>query len=144
MTCRVIINDGKEKEVEPMTFLTKGSLTAIILLILACQLSMAPSVRAESSASVAGAGVGAFVATLFYTPAKTIYAILGGLVGSAAYALSGGDEVAASRIWTPALRGTYVLTPAHLRGEEPIRFAGLPASTEEDFQQKPEQDVTEE
>jgi hypothetical protein len=114
------------KEVKTMTFLTKGPFTGIILLMIVCQLSMAPSVSAESTVSVAGTGAGAFFATLLYTPAKMIYAIIGGLIGSAAYGLSGGDEVAASRIWTPALRGTYVLTPAHLRGEEPIRFAGLP------------------
>ncbi|HHZ84125.1 MAG TPA: hypothetical protein EYN18_00910 [Nitrospirales bacterium] len=121
-----------------MTFSTKRALTAVILVMLVCQLSMIPSVRAESTASVASAGIGAFFATLLYTPAKVTYAILGGLIGSAAYGLSGGDELAACRIWTPAFRGTYVLTPAHLRGQEPIRFAGLPLQTEEG----PQMDLT--
>ena len=120
-----------------MTFPTKKALTVAILLLMICQLSMAPSVRAESTGSQAGIGIGAFFATLLYTPAKMVYAIVGGLVGGIAYGLSGGDAIAACRIWTPAIRGTYVLTPGHLRGKEPIRFAGLPAQTEEDLQTKP-------
>ena len=120
-----------------MTFSTKRALTAVVGLMVISQLAMTPSVRAESTASQAGTGIGAFFATLLYTPAKMVYAILGGLAGGAAYGLSGGDEVAACRIWTPSIRGTYVLTPGHLRGEEPIRFAGLPPQTEEDLQKEP-------
>lgn len=122
------------KEIETMTFSTKRALTAVILVMMVCQLSMVSSVRAESTASEVGTGIGAFFATLLYTPAKITYVIVGGLIGSAAYGLSGGDEIVAYRIWTPAFRGTYVLTPAHLRGEEPIRFAGFPAQTEEELQ----------
>ena len=129
-----------------MTFPTKRALTAVVLLLMVFQLSMPPSVRAESTTSQAGTGIGAFFATLLYTPAKMIYAIMGGLAGGAAYGLSGGDKVAACRIWTPSIRGTYVLTPGHLRGKEPIRFAGLPPQTEEELQTKPpepKQDATE-
>ncbi len=120
-----------------MTFPTKKALTVAVLLMMICQLSMAPSVRAESTGSAAGIGIGAFFVTLVYAPAKMVYAIVGGLLGGVAYGVSGGDKVVACRIWTPAIRGTYVLTPSHLRGEEPIRFAGLPAQTEEDLQTKP-------
>ena len=120
-----------------MTFPTKRLLTAVVLVMLISQLSMAPSVRAESTGSAAGIGIGAFFATLVYAPAKMVYAIVGGLLGGVAYGVSGGDKVVACRIWTPAIRGTYVLTPGHLRGEEPIRFAGLPAEIEEELQTKP-------
>jgi hypothetical protein len=124
-----------------MAFPTKKALTVTVLLMLICQLSMAPSVRAESTGSQAGIGIGAFFATLVYAPAKMVYAIVGGLFGGGAYVLSGGDTVAACRIWTPSIRGTYVLTPGHLRGEEPIRFAGLPAQTEEELQTKPTEEI---
>ena len=121
-----------------MTFPTKRALTVVVvLMVMICQLSMPPSVRAESTASQAGVGISAFFATLLYTPAKMVYAIVGGLLGGVAYGLSGGDAVAACRIWTPSIRGTYVLTPGHLRGEEPIRFAGLPSQTEEELQTDP-------
>ena len=112
------------------------ALVAIMLVIMICHLSAAPAVRADLTSPQVRLGIFAFAATLLYTPAKTVYATLGGLIGGLAYGLSGGDTVAACRVWTPALRGTYVLTPGHLRGEKPIRFAGLPAQTEERLQQK--------
>ena len=114
-----------------MTFQRKRVIAAVIVAMMVCQIVMISSVRAESAASEAGIGIGAFFATLLYTPTKIVYAILGGLAGGAAYGFSAGDEVAACRVWTPSFRGTYVLTPAHLRGEKPIRFAGLPPQTKE-------------
>ena len=119
-----------------MQFPTIRVLVTVMLVIAICHLSAVPAARAESTSSQAGMGILAFAATLLYTPAKTVYAMLGGLGGSIAYGLSGGDTVAACRVWTPAFRGTYVLTPDHLRGEIPIRFAGLPAQIEEGLQPK--------
>jgi hypothetical protein len=34
-----------------------------------------------------------------------------------------GDVQTAKRIWQPTLGGTYVLTPAILKGEEPLIFS---------------------
>ncbi len=100
---------------------------------------MIPSVHAESTIATTppeGAEIGAFFANIPYLTAKVAYAGLGGFAGGLAYVLTGGDELAACRIWTPSMRGTYILTPEHLRGKKPIRFAGLPLKTEEALQKE--------
>lgn len=72
----------------------------------------------------AGLGVAAGLISLFYAPAKVLYAAGGGLVAGLAYVVSAGDEQVTDPILTPALRGDYVITPAHLRGERPLEFIG--------------------
>ncbi len=62
--------------------------------------------------------------SLFYTPFKLAYATLGGIVGGFAYAVTGGNEVAAETIWGASLGGNYWITPAHLNGEQPLYFTG--------------------
>jgi hypothetical protein len=75
-------------------------------------------------ASDAGYGVLAVVSNVFYMPAKIVYATLGGLTGSLAYLLTVGDFDTAEAIWSPSLGGSYVVTPAMLRSDEPILFNG--------------------
>jgi hypothetical protein len=41
-----------------------------------------------------------------------------------AYLLTVGNLDTAESIWSPSLGGTYVVTPAMLRNEEPILFSG--------------------
>ena len=53
------------------------------------------------------------------------FAAAGGIVGGLAYLFSGFDEATAKRIWTTSADGTYILTPDHLRGDQPIRFLGV-------------------
>ncbi len=72
----------------------------------------------------AGLGVAAGLITLLYAPAKVLYAAGGGLVAGLAYVVSAGDQQVTEPILTPALRGDYVVTPAHLRGERPLEFIG--------------------
>ena len=62
--------------------------------------------------------------TLIYFPVKAAYAGLGGIVGGIAYVFGGGDEEAAQAIWIPTIKGTYQITPDHLKGERPVRFFG--------------------
>ena len=81
----------------------------------------------ETTGEQAGMGIAAFVATLFYSPVKIGYAALGGVTGGMGYLLTGGDTEVSKRVFTPSLRGTYVLTPRHLRGEESIHFVGATA-----------------
>lgn len=72
----------------------------------------------------AGLGVAAGLISIVYAPAKVLYAAGGGLVAGMAYVLSAGDQDVTEPILTPSLRGDYVVTPAHLRGERQLEFIG--------------------
>jgi hypothetical protein len=73
-----------------------------------------------------GAGIGAatLLANVGYIPAKTVYAILGGIAGGAGFALTGGNQQTANSIWRSSLGGDYVLTPDMIRGDAPVHFSG--------------------
>lgn len=73
-----------------------------------------------------GYGFGSVLANVVYMPFKITYAGLGLITGGLGYALSGGNSEAAAGIISPAVRGTYVITPRHLRGEESPYFVGPP------------------
>jgi hypothetical protein len=72
----------------------------------------------------AGIAAAALVANVGYIPAKTVYAILGGITGGFGYALTGGNQQAANTIWRSSLGGDYVVTPDMLSGKAPIHFSG--------------------
>ena len=72
----------------------------------------------------AGMGTATVLANVVYMPTKLVYATLGGVTGSFAYLLTGGNYTAAEKVWTPSLGGNYVLSPDHLRGQEQIYFSG--------------------
>ena len=80
----------------------------------------------------AALGVGSFFLTLVYTPVKLAYAILGGIIGGFTYGLTGGDLETAQSVWEPSVYGTYVITPDHLKGNEPVRFVGVSAYDDEE------------
>jgi hypothetical protein len=90
----------------------------------ASSLCVSQVVRAEEYPESAGWGALAVGANLGYVPAKTLYAVLGGLTGGFAYAFTGGDYETASNVWERSLGGTYVLTPSMVRGEDPVVFVG--------------------
>jgi len=71
-----------------------------------------------------GTGVASVVSTLVYSPLKVVYSVLGVVFGGFAYGLSGGDSDVMSAVMTPAIRGDYVVTPAHIRGDEKLVFFG--------------------
>lgn len=87
-----------------------------------------PQVEQPESGGVnwKGAGVGAatLLANVGYIPAKTVYAILGGIAGGAGFALTGGNQQTANSIWRSSLGGDYVLTPEMVSGQTPIHFSG--------------------
>jgi hypothetical protein len=95
----------------------------------AASVSMARPALAEDYPENAGWGVLAVFANLGYMPVKTTYAVLGALTGSLAYVCTGGSYDTASSIWEMSMGGTYVLTPAMIRGDDPIAFAGESSST---------------
>ncbi|HEX9445066.1 MAG TPA: hypothetical protein VGA73_13155 [Candidatus Binatia bacterium] len=81
-----------------------------------------------------GWGVGTVVANVFYMPTKVAYAGLGLLTGGLGYLLTAGRGDVANEIIYPAVKGTYVVTSSHLKGEQPVVFIG-PGPDDADPQQ---------
>lgn len=75
-------------------------------------------------------GFGSVLANVFYMPAKIAYAGLGLMTGGLGYVLTGGRGDVANNIIYPSVRGTYVVTPSHLKGEQPVIFIGSPPPEE--------------
>jgi hypothetical protein len=89
--------------------------------------------HAQESGGWEGAGLGAASAlsTIVYGPVKIATAITGMVIGPFAWALTAGDSDVMWRVIDTTVRGDYVVTPAHLRGEQPLEFFGRePAATE--------------
>lgn len=84
----------------------------------------------QTTASQFGLGVSSFFLTIPYGLAKVVYATLGGIIGGFTYALTAGNERAAKAVWDTSLRGTYVITPDHLKGDKAVRFLGVPGESD--------------
>ena len=105
---------------------------AIVLIMTVMGLTMIPpgSAMAQDQASSTdnsegtGIQVASWLLTVPYCAGKSAFAIAGSVVGGLGYAFSGGNSETAQSIWTKTVYGTYILRPAHLRGEEPIQFLG--------------------
>ena len=80
--------------------------------------------RESSAWAEAGLGVASVVATLFWGTTKTICAVGGTLTAGFAYVFTGFNGRPARAVLQASLRGDYVITPKHLRGEEPLSFIG--------------------
>ena len=89
-----------------------------------CRVARAETTTQSTYGSESGYGLLAVTANVLYMPAKVVYAVLGGFTGGMAYLLTVGSLDTAESIWSPSLGGTYVITPAMLRNEEPILFSG--------------------
>ncbi len=106
-----------------MNRFTRG-LRALLVSSAALVVLAGPAQAEESVAREGGWGVAAGLGTLIYSPVKVVYAGCGLLFGGIAYGLSGGDRDVLDAVITPAVRGDYVLQPAHLQGEKSLRFFG--------------------
>ena len=97
-----------------------------LALVLLIAVAFAPGVSraGNDTASEAGLGVGSALCSLVYGPVKLVYATLGLLFGGLAWGLSGGDQDVLDAVITPAVRGDYVVTPSHLRGDRSLEFFG--------------------
>lgn len=116
----------------------KTQFYTLLACMLVCVLLLAPAAaRAGDQAKPAqspteevgtelGWGVGTVLANVFYMPSKVAYAGLGLLTGGLGYLLTAGRGDVANEIIYPAVKGTYVLTTSHLKGEEPVMFIGSP------------------
>jgi hypothetical protein len=80
----------------------------------------------ESGSSATGAGLQAasWLATVPYGAAKVVYAISGGVVGSLAWMISGGNTEVAKAIWNPSMTGHYIVQPQNLTGDKALHFIG--------------------
>ncbi len=110
-------------------------LLSLLLLVAFVGVTMIPLGHGQDSqfdeaeggtASGAGLGAGSFLLTIPYGVAKVAFALGGSIVGGLAYLFSGADEQAAKKVWTTSMYGTYVITPDHLKGNQPVRFLGVP------------------
>ena len=97
-----------------------------LLLALALLSAPLPGVAAEpESAAYSGlTGVGASLCTLVYAPLKVAYAIGGTVISGFAWAWTLGDTDVSGPILRAAVRGDYVVTPAHLEGRRDLHFVG--------------------
>lgn len=109
-------------------------ITTIVVVMAFGQLLFSPSgwAKEESrdTANEAGMGVASVLLSIPYGVVKVAYAIAGGVTGGLAYVFTGGNLKAAQSVWDTTMRGTYIITPEHLRGEKPIRFLGVPPEAE--------------
>jgi hypothetical protein len=109
-------------------------IASIVLLLSFSSLVIAPTGLAKttgqdtSDGTPAGASLQAasWLLTIPYGAFKLGIALAGGLVGGMTYAFTGGNLEAAQSVWEASMYGTYVITPEHLKGQEPIRFIGIP------------------
>lgn len=98
-----------------------------VMLIVFVTIATVGSARGEEEYSYgqqAGWGFAAVGANLLYIPAKVTYVIVACVTGGLVYGLTLGNTRAVDAIFSPALGGTYVLSPAMMRGDEPIFFFG--------------------
>jgi hypothetical protein len=94
------------------------------VLVVAASPGLAQAQNSEPTYENGGLGAAAALCSLVYAPIKLTSAILGLVVGGLAYPLSGGDSDVTMRIINNTVRGDYVITPSHLRGDQPIEFFG--------------------
>jgi hypothetical protein len=114
-----------------METLVRGGLRRYIMIVLLCALGqgffISPAIAEETGGSGTSdllMGASCLVVGVPYTAFKLTFAGLGAIFGTFTYALTGGDEEAAKKVWDPSLRGTYIITPEHLKGEKRVEFVG--------------------
>lgn len=101
------------------------SLTIVIAIALLIAWGGNPA-NADDSGSATGAGLQAasWLATVPYGAAKVVYAVTGGVVGSLAWVMSGGNTDVAKAIWSPSMTGHYIVQPQNLTGDRALHFIG--------------------
>ena len=97
--------------------------------LLAVALVAAPSAAfAEGKAAEVGRegglGAAAAISSLVYGPVKLVYATGGLIVGAFAWIFTAGDSQVAEKVFTRSLKGSYVITPEILLGEQRLVFIG--------------------
>jgi hypothetical protein len=112
---------------------------AVVLVVAFCSLTVVPPAPAQERSNEDtegtplqyGLGVASVFTSLPYSIGKFVFATMGGIFGGFTYLFSAGNEKAAKAVWDTSMRGTYVISPRHLKGEEPVRFFGVPPIRDE-------------
>ncbi len=97
---------------------------SIVALVAAPAFAGTEAPRSEKTLKNAGLEFLSLLATIPYGAAKIGYALTGAAVGGLEYAWSEGQSQPAREIWESSMGGTYIITPEHLKGEQPIKFFG--------------------
>lgn len=105
-------------------FLWRMTIVAAVALLIA--LGGNTAIAADDSGSASGAGLQAasWLATVPYGAAKILYAVSGGVVGSLAWVMTGGNTEIAKAIFTPTMTGHYIVQPQNLTGDRALHFVG--------------------
>ena len=69
-------------------------------------------------------GLGAAVCSLVYSPIKVVYAVGGTAISALALMWTFGDTDVAGPIFSQTVGGDYVVTPAHMVGDQRLDFFG--------------------
>ena len=77
---------------------------------------------AESTSQDVAYGVGSVTTTLVYAPIKASFCLLGAVTSG--FTLPFGGPRTAEKVASTACGGTWAITPAALKGREPIHFVG--------------------
>lgn len=112
---------------------------AVVAIVAFCSLTIVPAGLAqdksneetEGTPTQYGLGVASVFTSLPYSIGKFVFATMGGIFGGFTYLFSAGNLKAAQSVWDTSMRGTYVISPRHLKGEEPVRFFGVPPIRDE-------------
>jgi type IV secretory pathway VirB2 component (pilin) len=96
----------------------------VLVFVVATSPGLAQAQQQEATWENGGLGAASAICSLVYGPVKVATAILGLVVGGLSYPLSGGDADVTMRVINTSVRGDYVVTPSHLRGERPLEFWG--------------------
>ena len=106
-------------------FLWRMTIVAAVALLIA--LGGNTAIAADDSGSASGAGLQAasWLATVPYGAAKILYAVSGGVVGSLAWVMTGGNTEIAKAIFTPTMTGHYIVQPQNLTGDRALHFVGV-------------------
>lgn len=104
---------------------------AVLLIVSTMCLILLPPGSALADASYdsadgKGIEVASWALTVPYVIGKGTFALGGVVVGGLGYVFSGGNVKTAKTVWTRSIYGTYIIRPAHLRGEEPVHFLSQP------------------
>ena len=109
------------------TFMSRlRSVTLVAVVSMLAVMGGTTVVGAEDSGSPSGAGLQAasWLATVPYGAAKILYAVGGGVVGSLAWVMTGGNTDIAKAIYTPTMTGHYIVQPQNLTGDRALHFVG--------------------